>query len=58
MEPNDNVAVRCQNVECRTDYYTILRAFRAQGCCCPKCGSSKAQLRENEADPKWKDSES
>lgn len=43
--------VRCMNHVCRQRYATSRRAFFAQGCCCPRCGSSKAQLLEAPAPP-------
>lgn len=43
MSHDSPAIVRC--VECHVDYSTSMRAFHARGCKCPKCGSSKAQLR-------------
>jgi Zn finger protein HypA/HybF involved in hydrogenase expression len=46
MSSDKSVTVRC--VSCHVDYQTSLKAFRTRGCVCPKCGESKAQLREPE----------
>lgn len=45
-EHDERVRVRCMGLSCRQDYVTSKRAFFAQGCVCPRCGASKAQLRD------------
>lgn len=40
------VKVRCMAGGCRTDYVTSRAAYDRRGCCCPICGESKTQLRE------------
>ena len=47
-DPEPQVLVRC--VACHLSYNTTLRAFNARGCACPKCGESKAQLLDCEAE--------
>lgn len=48
MGGDRNVTVRC--VSCHSDYQTSLKAFQTRGCVCPKCGESKAQLKEPKGD--------
>ena len=48
-EENDpQILVLC--VVCHVRYNTTLRAFNARGCSCPKCGNSKSQRLDVEAE--------